>query len=91
MGVANLYGRRIDPKAKQDSRHFYLPGPRQGVFNSEAMAASDEIVICEFIIEAVPYWVEGVRNVTSSGEPTASPTTCGKHFVKMKSAACCWR
>ncbi|TWU62310.1 DNA primase [Crateriforma conspicua] len=62
-GVGEIYGRRIDDKAKQ--RHFYLPGPHAGIFNSEALAASDEIVLCESVIDAVSFWCDGVRNVTT--------------------------
>lgn len=62
-GVGEIYGRRIDNSAKQ--KHFYLPGPHAGVFNSEALGASDEIVLCESIIDAVSFWCDGVRNVTT--------------------------
>ncbi|QDT07438.1 DNA primase [Rubripirellula lacrimiformis] len=62
-GVGEIYGRRIDNAAK--SKHFYLPGPHQGVFNAEALTASDEIILCESPIDAVTFWAAGYRNVTA--------------------------
>lgn len=61
-GVSEIYGRRIDDRAK--CKHFYLPGPREGVFNLEAFIASDEIILCESIIGAITFWVAGYRNVS---------------------------
>ncbi|TWB87046.1 DNA primase catalytic core [Synechococcus sp. Ace-Pa] len=64
-GVGEIYGRRIDNGGKSKLKHFYLPGPHEGIFNSEALAASDEIVLCESVIDAVSFWCDGVRNVTT--------------------------
>lgn len=62
-GVGEIYGRRIDNAAK--CKHFYLPGPHAGVFNAEALMGSDEIILCESIIDAVTFWAAGYRNVTA--------------------------
>ena len=83
-GVGEIYGRRIDNKAKQ--KHFYLPGPHVGIFNSEALAASDEIVLCESVIDAVSFWCDGVRNVTTiwgvNGFTDELRSAFGAHEIK---------
>lgn len=43
----------------------YLPGPHRGVWNARAFAACDEIILCEALIDAMTFWVNGFRNVTS--------------------------
>ncbi|MCH7725024.1 MAG: toprim domain-containing protein [Planctomycetes bacterium] len=62
-GVGEMYGRRIDEKAK--AKHFYLDGPHIGVWNVEALQASDEIILCESILDALTFWCAGFRNVTT--------------------------
>ena len=65
-GVGEMYGRRIDPKTKPEHRHWYLPGPHVGVWNLAAFQASEEIILCESIIDALTFWCAGYRNVTTS-------------------------
>ena len=36
------------------------------MFNEEALQASDEIILCESLIDALTFWVAGYRNVTAS-------------------------
>ena len=62
-GVGEIYGRRIDNKAKE--KHFYLNGPHLGVWNLEAFTACDELILCESIIDALTFWCAGYRNVTT--------------------------
>lgn len=62
-GVGEIYGRRIDNKAK--AKHFYLNGPHLGVWNLEAFGACDELILCESIIDALTFWCAGFRNVTT--------------------------
>jgi len=65
-GVGEIYGRRLDDKPSHvDNPHFYLSGPHVGVWNVEAFQASDEIILCESIIDALTFWCAGFRNVTS--------------------------
>jgi len=65
--VVQLYGRKIrDDLRKGTPTHLYLPGPRRGIFNLEALAASKEIILCEALIDALTFWVNGFRNVTTS-------------------------
>jgi DNA primase len=65
--VSEVYARRL----KHDSRtgipkHLYLPGAHVGVFNAQAFTATDEIILCECIIDALTFWRWGFRHVTCS-------------------------
>ena len=65
--VQEVYGRKIrDDLRKGTAYHLYLPGPHRGVFNEQALAASKEIILCESLIDALTFWVNGYRNVTAS-------------------------
>ena len=65
--VANLYGRKIrDDLRPGTPDHLYLPGPHRGVFNPAALAASDELILTEALIDALTFWTAGYRHVTSS-------------------------
>jgi DNA primase catalytic core len=65
--VANLYGRKIrDDLRPGTPDHLYLPGPHRGVFNVGVFAASDELILCEALIDALTFWCAGYRHVTSS-------------------------
>ena len=64
--IAQLYGRRIDNGGKQKIAHFYLPRPHGGVLNREAFNATDEIILCESVIDALTFWNFGYRNVTAA-------------------------
>jgi DNA primase catalytic core len=65
--VANLYGRKIrDDLRPGTPDHLYLPGPHRGVFNIGVFAASDELILCEALIDALTFWTAGYRHVTSS-------------------------
>ncbi len=63
-----LYGRKIGGGLRAGaSRHLYLPGPRRGVFNLEALAAAGgELVVCESLIDALTFWAHGFRGVTAT-------------------------
>jgi len=43
--------------------HLYLPGPRLGVWNWQALKLSKEIILTESIIDALSCYVLGFRNV----------------------------
>jgi len=65
--VAELYGRKVrDDLRPGTPKHLYLPGPHRGVWNEPALAASDEIVLCESLIDALTLWCAGFRHVTAS-------------------------
>jgi len=64
--VVNLYGRKIrDDLRKGTPDHLYLPGPHRGMFNRAVLAASEEIILCEALIDAMTFWCAGYRHVTS--------------------------
>ncbi len=65
--VAEVYGRKVTPKLRPGTPlHLYLPGPHRGVWNVEALAAHQEIILCEALIDALTFWCAGFRNVTAS-------------------------
>jgi DNA primase len=65
--VLELYGRTlIDAPKRGMPSHRYLPGPHRGVWNLEALSATDEVILCESLIDALSFWCAGIRNVTAS-------------------------
>jgi DNA primase catalytic core len=65
--VTEVYGRKIrNDLRKGTPLHLYLPGPHRGVWNIEAFAACDEVIVCESLIDALSFWVAGFRNVTAA-------------------------
>ena len=66
--IKEVYGRKIlgNRLRKGTAQHLYLPGEHHGIWNYLSLAANDEIIICESLIDAMTFWVNGFRNVTSS-------------------------
>ncbi len=65
--VTEIYGRKINDNLRKGTpTHLYMPGPHQGVWNVEALQASNEIILCESLIDALTFWCAGYRNVTCS-------------------------
>jgi len=65
--ISEVYGRKIrNDLRKGTAYHLYLPCPHQGLWNVEALQASQEIILCEALIDAMTFWVNGYRNVTAS-------------------------
>ena len=61
-GLVGLYGRRIDPEAR--NRHLYLPGPQRGVLNWQALQTAPAVYLTEGILDALSLWVAGVSDVS---------------------------
>ncbi|MBN2132511.1 MAG: toprim domain-containing protein [Sedimentisphaerales bacterium] len=62
--VAEMYGRKISPKLRKGTPlHLYLPGPHAGIWNVEALH-TPELILCEAPLDALTFWVNGIRNVT---------------------------
>jgi DNA primase len=85
--ITEVYGRKIvENLRKGTAYHLYLPGPHRGVWNEPALAACDEIILCEALIDAMTFWVAGYRNVTASygtGGYTADHTEAfARHNIK---------
>jgi hypothetical protein len=50
--VVQMYGRKIGDRLRPGTEyHLYLPGPRCGVWNEQALIASKDIILCEALIE----------------------------------------
>jgi DNA primase catalytic core len=58
--IVNLYGRSIDDGHKV--HHLYLPGPRQGIINRQAVKRSQTILLTESIIDALTLYAQGFKN-----------------------------
>ncbi|MFQ3916682.1 CHC2 zinc finger domain-containing protein [Leptospira kirschneri] len=60
------YGRYLTPKKIYfETRHRYMRGPHQGIWNREGLTGKD-IVLCESVIDALTLYVNGIGNVTCS-------------------------
>ena len=44
-------------------KHLYPPGPHRGLFNRECLQ-QPEIILCEAVLDALTFWVNGFKNVT---------------------------
>ncbi|WP_347332708.1 toprim domain-containing protein [Marinimicrobium locisalis] len=66
--VIEAYGRKIlgSRLRKGTAQHLYLPGPHAGVWNADGLDGQKEIILCEALIDAMTFWVNGYRNVTAS-------------------------
>ena len=65
--VTEIYGRKITPNLRAGTPlHLYLPGPHRGLWNSEAVQSSPEIILCEALIDAMTFWCAGYRHVTAA-------------------------
>jgi DNA primase len=65
--VTEIYGRKIrDDIRHRVGWHLYLPGPHRGIWNGEVLTESKEIVLCEAIIDALTFWISGIRNVIAA-------------------------
>lgn len=65
--VTEAYGRKTGDRLRAGTpKHLYLPGPHRGVWNLGAVAASDEIILTESLIDALTFWCAGFRHVTAS-------------------------
>ena len=65
--VQEVYGRKINDNLRPGTpMHLYLPGPHRGIWNAQALTATDEIILCESLIDALTFWCAGYRHVTAS-------------------------
>ncbi len=63
LGTLSLYGRKLSPRAQV--RHLYLPGPKRGVLNWQALAAAPaRVTLTESVLDALSVWAAGERSVT---------------------------
>ena len=59
--IVNLYGRNVDDSS--GVTHLYLPGPRYGLVNRQAVNRSQTILLTESIIDALTLYGQGFKNV----------------------------
>ncbi len=59
--AVSLYGRRTWQRS--DAKHLYPPGPHRGLLNREGLN-QPEIILCEAVLDALTFWVNGFKNVT---------------------------
>ncbi len=65
--VVEVYGRKLRDDLRPGTPvHLYVPGPHRGVFNLADWRGSDEVILCEALIDALTFWCTGFRNVTSA-------------------------
>ncbi|MGM0512199.1 MAG: CHC2 zinc finger domain-containing protein [Pseudomonadota bacterium] len=65
--IREMYGRKITSGLRSGTPlHLYLPGAHGGVWNEAALQASQVVILCESLIDAMSFWVAGHRNVTAA-------------------------
>ena len=72
--ITEMYGRKINNGIRKGTAYqLYLPGSHRGIWNTSSLAATctehgrgKEIILCESIIDALTFWVNGFRNVTAA-------------------------
>lgn len=69
--VTEVYGRKVNDSLRAGTaKHLYLPaacrGPSRGVWNVQALASHQEIILCEALIDALTFVAAGFPNVTSA-------------------------
>ena len=85
--VGEIYGRRYT-RAPENQRHWYLKGPHVGVWNAEAFQASETIILCEGIIDALTFWIAGFRNVTCTYGKSGFTDEVFQKFIKSDTKRC---
>lgn len=71
--IVDLYGRKLlgTKLTKRCPLDVYLHDERHGVWNVEAFRATEEVVLCPSIFDALTLWCHGYRNVTCTFGPDA--------------------
>jgi DNA primase len=65
--ITEVYGRKINDNLREGTPyHLYLPGPHRGVWNADGLGATQEVILCEALIDALTFWRAGFHNVTAS-------------------------
>ena len=70
--IVDLYGRKTGPCLRPGTPlHMYLSNERHGVWNVGAFGASQEIILCPSLFDALTFWNAGYRNVSCTFGPEA--------------------
>ena len=59
--IVGMYGRNIHEE--NEISHLYLPGPRSGIVNRQAVKRSQSIILTESVIDALTLYDQGFKNV----------------------------
>jgi hypothetical protein len=64
--IVDIYGRKTlaGRLSKRCLLDLHLNDRRQGVWNIEAFGATEEIILCPSVFDALTFWSQGYRNVT---------------------------
>ncbi|MBY0457008.1 MAG: hypothetical protein K2V38_06705, partial [Gemmataceae bacterium] len=63
--IVDIYGRKTrDDLRPGTPSHTHLNGDNLGVWNVEAFAATEEIVLCSGLWDALTFWTHGYRHAT---------------------------
>lgn len=63
--VDQAYGRKVTPNLRPGTPlHVFLPGDHKGIFNLDAVETSEELIVCQSVLDALTFWCAGYRNVT---------------------------
>ncbi len=90
-GVTQIYGRRIQRAQvrengkctiKEEAAKLWLSRPIDGVWNIAALQACDEMIVCESIIDALTFWCNGFRNVTTTFSSSFFPEQLKQGFLQ---------
>jgi DNA primase catalytic core len=61
-GLVGFYGRRLDPNGAV--QHLYLPGPKRGVLQWQALKRGKRVWVTESVLDALSLWQAGIKDVT---------------------------
>lgn len=65
--ITEIYGRKLlNNLTPGIPKHCYLPGPHKGVFNEIGLQNTEEVILCEALIDAMSFWRWGFKHVTAS-------------------------
>ena len=68
--IVDIYGHKTNDNLRKGTpMHMHLSDKRRGVWNVEALAAGDEIILCSSLFDALTFWNAGYRNVTCTFGP----------------------
>jgi len=70
--IMDIYGRKTGDHLRPGTPlHMHLSDQRRGVWNVEAFAATEEIILCPSLFDALSFWNAGYRNVSCTFGPDA--------------------
>lgn len=65
--ITEIYGRKlIDKLRKGTPKHCYLPNAHCGIWNVNALTCGSQLILCEALMDAMTFWIQGFKHVTAS-------------------------